>query len=59
MLLLCDCIKENITRQLYLSLNTSTQKGRDVRSQFFEPQLNQLHSVLLDDTATLQRPLSS
>lgn len=35
------------------------KRVRDVKSQFFVPLLNQLHSVLLDDTATLQRPLSS
>lgn len=35
------------------------KRVRDVKSQFFVPLLNQLHSVLLNDTATLQRPLSS
>lgn len=35
------------------------KRVRDVKSQFFVLLLNQLHSVLLDDTATLQRPLSS
>lgn len=32
---------------------------RDVKSQFFVLLLNQSHSVLLNDLATLQRPLSS
>lgn len=30
------------------------KRVRDVKSQFFVPLLNQLHSVLLDDTAALQ-----
>lgn len=36
------------------------KRVRDVKSQFFVLLLNQLHSVLLlDDTATVQRALSS